>query len=383
MKNHLLLILFLVNIVFSRDANLVNNPATYISGVQINEMTTPGNFSELVLNYYTPLQNNNNLFDNNYSFEFAPFYFTSKNETYYDLEKFNFLRDTRISFASTNINLSDELTANRLSFGFRTILNNGNLKNETTKLDAALSQKLNKFIVDVENGEQQLSNYFNYLDSLRKKVEITDDDYSKLKIISNYKIELNDITDIKTNIDNSKEYSIYDLTERTGFIIDLNSALSVDINELEYVEKSTRLAIWSNFIYRYSHAEKLDVDFVGILRVDNYSFIPNQYFEDNSVFADLGIGIDIKLFKKIDLAVDYVFKTGFVDGGQTAEGDQIIISSVQENKLDFTLGYKINDQFMWSLNYSEIKSDPNLLDGKLRQLLTGFVIDLNTLLKQN
>jgi hypothetical protein len=360
------------------DIQIPSSPGMSIIGIQNAEISKPGNYAGLYSGLISPVVSNNGTIPTDLALEFSPYYLESRDVTINELSTTNMYRDLKISIASTSVVPSDSVTFSRLGLGFRTNLLSGEISvlstNETT---LAVANDVNTVLLKIESGMfgtadtasiQSLTDHIED-NTVKKTIEkiIQENRASQPKMIAEL-LAFNDEVETLINVDES----VWDLSLRTGHFLELAGAMALDFPQ-NTINSATvnRWGVWLNYTYRPKNKlEELDLG--AILRISNYSFDPTIVFDDPVIFSDFGASLNYRIPKtRFTVAGEIVGKIGFQDLKISDADNQYTFTGISETKWNFSVGYRITDNVLWSFSFTETGGNSDYIKADNLQFLMG------------
>jgi len=367
----------------SPELQIPSTPGLSIIGVESAEITKPGNYTGVYTSLISPIISNNGTIPTDLAIEFSPFYLKSRDITYKELDKTNLYRDLRISVASNSVMSSDSALYPRLGLGIRTNLLAGRInKVDGDGIKLSMPAEIQTTIFKVESGQygdvdtasvDKLTEHITYKSLKQKVINIITSNKSNKEELLKELSELQEDIEGRVEVDGSR----WDYSLRTGHFIEFAGAFALDFpkNTIDHSEIN-RWGIWFNYTYRPS-MEKQSVDLSAILRLSNYSFDPTIIFDDGSFFGDLGISINWRVPKlKFIVSAEFIGKAGISDFKVTENENEFTFTSVTESKWNFSIGYQITSNTLWSISFSDINGNSDYLKDNAMQFLMGLTAAL-------
>lgn len=345
------------------DIQFSSTPAATIIGTQNKELNTVHSYEVLYSELVTPVFSTENNVPLNLNLEFAPFFLSSKDITVDELNKFeNIYKRIKISVASTKVDVDSEKSFSRAGIGLRLNL----LPSKYPPLNAYNDILTIIDRLDLVNDLPDSILFPNGVLDSNVLLNNINDAKIREKVTSTYNsIRTDKVADrqtLKKKLEEEKTKSTFE-TNEMGFSLDFAASIALDFpgNSIDY-SRIDRWGTWLNATYKDKH-----IAVAGIGRLSNYSFDTNIIF-DNSMFFDVGINVSAD-FDKCKLSWEYI--------GKTAMSDVELINTdskfkkVTEHKWDASISYRITDNYLISLSYSEAKGNSDYFKEKMNQLLIG------------
>ena len=362
----------------SPELQIPSSPGMNIIGVQNAEITKPGNYTGIYTNLISPILSNNGTIPTDLAVEFSPFYLESRDITWKEIDKTNVYRDLRISIASNSVLNSDSILFSRLGIGFRTNLMGGKINNiDQKKIKLSMPAEINTTIMIIESeiygsidtaDVKKITEKITYPSIKLEVIKIIEDNRNNKQILLAKLKKLNKTIDDLVEVDGSRQ----DYSLRTGHFLEIAGAFALDFpnNTIDYSEIN-RWGIWLNYTYRPS-LKNTAIDIGAIVRISNYSFDPTIIFDSNSGFIDYGISFNWKITKtKFIFSGELIGKAGFSDFKATENENEFDFKGVTESKWNFSIGYQITPNTLWSFSFSDINGNSDYLNNNTLQFLMG------------
>jgi len=415
----ILIIAFLIHLTNAQaqvleDLKAPSMPAATIIGTQVNEISKPKSMKALeaaIFNNYVD-SSGSVLIPNNYAIEINPF-MLSKNRNFdykeylYDSLNQNIWRNLSFSIASTNnFKLNDTLARNALGFGGRTILLNGKVNEELSKLyikylnklkqsknsESILRLLIGKYLKDssvlkIDDLKLFLLNeYPKGYSIINKMFEQFSDTVNRENLTKVFFKVYEDLYTKSAMSDFRKTLEMVK-KERYGLRWEIDAALALTFptNDFNY-SISPKYAVWSNLSYRPYKTLKdskfkipRDFEFIGLVRwIGTNDDFFNKYNQTDSSWLNTGNVLDIGIravveIKKFTAEFEYIYRLNQNKEFVTVNEHEYS-RTINDNtyKFVFNFNFNISDNIVLSYNIGQNYDFVNLQSSNL---ISGFTLN--------
>lgn len=340
-------------------------PATAILGNPGMEINSVGNYSALISSITSEIGQGGSNLPTNLALEFSPYYSKSRGDLRIgDYTQPDIYRDLKLSLASKEYTYEGtDQTYNRIGIGARTYLLVGDIPvnsirylNHLTQVPGfimeihdvidSLDQPLDRAIIigmlnsnstlipDVQNRNSWADSIMVYLSS--RGVPLDNQTQVKQALVQFVSDKRNQLSSDKQVVDN-----VYNLSERTGSILELNAAISLDFptSDVAYSQLN-RFGLWLAYHYIPKDESRSEVSFIG--RFSNYSYDPADMDLD-SYYLDIGASVTLPVFSNdIEVSLEYIYRDN-------------LATAAREAKTNLTLSYKLTPQTVLQVTYNQFQ----------------------------
>lgn len=357
-----------------------SSPAFTILGVTPTDISTPKTLDALETNLFSSFSKNNNfIIPNNYALEFSPYWLV--NHPYLTFKDYynninsswseNALQNLAFSVATTNVKSTVDTSSSfqRMGVGFRVLLFDGKVTDNTKQLEALMAVQLSTTImIDAINRIDtniKISNFITVIDNeIDNHKELSDSEKKAVKNYCNSVYTANETSKtfsaLKSGCINyiTKDSTLKNASKnlqasnsiKSGFMLELASAMVLDFptSDIGY-SRVNKWGIWISPSYRIPYAKDQNyIQFLGVLRYMKNELADSNYADN----FDYGLKVAWGL-KNFSISFEVIGRIqSEVLSAQTMGNVTVTTTkSVQDTKYDFTLNYKISNTVMFSYSF--------------------------------